>query len=119
MLWSLLPPISQTDEYIKRVIALPGETVTVSSGRGLCGLGPAPRELFDETIYTNEGSFLSEGEGYLVPNGEYIVMGDNREHSSDSRSWGPITKKEISGRAWVIYWPPSLAGTVEKPSYSY
>jgi len=46
-------------------------------------------------------------------------MGDNRPNSSDSRYWGPITKKNMSGRAWVIYWPIKLMGSVVAPTYSF
>lgn len=113
------PPISETDEYIKRVIALPGETVMVKEGHVYIN-----GELLDEpylasTLYTNDGYFLPEGQSFQVPEGKYFVMGDNRPHSSDSRAWGPITKKEISGLAWVVYWPAANAGMVKAPDYAF
>lgn len=108
------PPISE-DEFIKRVIALPGENVMVLNGRVFVN----DTELKEDYIKvnTNSGGFLSEGEKYIVPDGNYVVMGDNRPHSSDSRAWGPITKDVITGKAWVIYYPFNLAGMIEKPSY--
>lgn len=108
------PPISE-DEFIKRVIGLPGDTVSVSNGKVFLN-GQLLNEDYIK-INTSAGAFLSEGETYTVPEGNYFVMGDNRPHSSDSRSWGPITKKVITGKAWLIYFPFNLAGIVPKPSY--
>jgi signal peptidase I len=45
-------------------------------------------------------------------------MGDNRPHSSDSRSWGFVPKNDISGKAWFVYWPISNLGTVEDINYN-
>lgn len=108
------PPISE-DEFIKRVIALPGETVMVLNGRVFVN----DEELKEDYIKidTNASTFLSEGEKYTVPAGNYFVMGDNRPHSSDSRAWGPITKKVITGKAWLIYYPFNLGGFVPAPNY--
>lgn len=109
------PPISE-DEFIKRVIALPGETVMVINGKVFVN----DKQLKEDYIKvdTNSGAFLSEGEKYVVPEGNYFVMGDNRPHSSDSRAWGPITKKVITGKAWLIYYPFNLGGFVETPNYN-
>lgn len=108
------PPISE-DEFIKRIIGLPGDTVMVLNGRVFVN----DTELKEDYIKidTNASAFLSEGKKYTVPEGNYFVMGDNRPHSSDSRSWGPITKKVITGKAWLIYYPFKLAGFVPKPNY--
>ncbi|MEK7550914.1 MAG: signal peptidase I [Patescibacteria group bacterium] len=111
------PPISQDDEFIKRIIALPGDSVKVIGGKVyINGIKLAETYLAD-TLFTSSSNFLEEGEEYVVPTGNWIVMGDNRPHSSDSRSWGPITKKEISGKAWLVYWPPKQSGFVEKINY--
>jgi signal peptidase I len=111
------PPVSDLDEFIKRVIALPGEKVMVNGGRIYVNARLLVEPYLTDSVFTSDGSFLIEGQEFTVPAGQYIVMGDNREHSSDSRFWGPITKKSISGRAWVIYWPVNLAGSVKKPNY--
>lgn len=113
------PPVTNLDEYIKRVIALPGETVMVKDGKVYINGKVLDEPYIANSVYTNGGSFLSEGQSYKVPEGEFFVMGDNRGNSSDSRYWGPITKKVISGRAWIVYWPINLAGSVASPSYSW
>jgi signal peptidase I len=111
------PPVSETDEFIKRVVAVPGETITLRGGRVYINNNLLTEPYLDNSVYTSDGTFLTEGEPYTVPEGQYFVMGDNRGHSSDSRFWGPITKKAMSGRAWVVYWPPQNSGTVRKPDY--
>jgi len=111
------PPISEEDEFIKRIIGLPGEKIMVSNGKVYINGRLLNEPYLDSTLYTFSSSALQEGLEYTIPDGEWIVMGDNRPHSSDSRSWGPITKKEISGKAWLIYWPPGLAGVVKNINY--
>ncbi|MFI5241103.1 MAG: signal peptidase I [Microgenomates group bacterium] len=110
------PPISDEDEFIKRVVAMPGERVSVRAGKVYVN-SELLKEDYLVDIYTDDGNFLQEGQEFTVPEGQYFVMGDNRPHSSDSRSWGPITKKSMTGKAWLIYWPPKLAGFVPKFIY--
>ncbi|KKQ83817.1 MAG: Signal peptidase I [Candidatus Woesebacteria bacterium GW2011_GWB1_38_8] len=111
------PPTDISDEYIKRVIAVPGERVMVRKGRVYINGELLKEPYIPESVTTEAKSFLCEGQEYTVPSDKLFVMGDNREHSSDSRYWGPIPKKSISGRAWVIYWPVSLSGSVKSPDY--
>ncbi len=114
-------PVTATpaiDEFIKRVIATPGETVMVKEGKVYVD-GKILDEPYLRGIATGAGTFLCDGFEYTVPEGQYMVFGDNRPNSSDSRYWGPITKKNITGRAWVIYWPVNLAGVVQAPVYSF
>jgi signal peptidase I len=61
-------------------------------------------------VITPGGSFMHEGQEIVVQPGEYIAMGDNRQHSSDSREWGFVTKKEIIGRVFLRYWPANQFG---------
>lgn len=110
------PSVSTTDEFIKRIIGLPGETVMVKNGKVYINDKILKEPYLADTLFTTDGSFLTDSREYKVPDGQYFVMGDNRANSSDSRYWGPITKSEITGRAWIVYWPPT--GVVPKPSYS-
>lgn len=111
------PPVSPDDEFIKRIIALPGDRVKVESGKVFINGDRLDESYLDPSLYTGGANFLTDGEEYKISEGNWFVMGDNRPHSSDSRSWGPITKKDISGKAWLIYWPPNLAGAVKKINY--
>lgn len=111
------PPVSDLDEFIKRIIALPGERIMLKGGQVYINDKALKEPYIPSDMPTEDGSFLSEAVEYTVPDGQYFVLGDNRTHSSDSRFWGPIKPKEISGRAWVVYWPPKEAGSVKKPNY--
>lgn len=110
------PPVSD-DEFIKRIIALPGEQIMIKEGHVYINDIPLSEPYLGDTL-TEEGSFLGEGVAYTVPAGQFFVMGDNRGNSSDSRYWGPIEKSSISGRAWIIYWPMNKTGIVKKPVYN-
>jgi len=112
------PNVSTTDEFIKRVIGLPGEKVMVKNGHVYINDKLIHEPYLADSVYTNPGDFLAEGVEYTVPAGEYFVMGDNRPNSSDSRYWGPITKSEMTGRAWIIYWPINKTGVVQKVGYN-
>lgn len=110
------PPVSD-DEYIKRVIGMPGDTISIQNGYVHINGERLQEEYLDETVVTSGGSFLTDGQEYQVPDNMYFVIGDNRPHSSDSRAWGPVTKSAMTGRAWVVYWPPQEAGKVPAPAY--
>ena len=97
---------SDTQDFIKRVIGLPGDTVMIKDGQIYIN-----NQLLDESSYlastvtTTGGDFLHEGETITVEEGKYFVCGDNRPHSSDSRSFGPISEDQIKGKAWIVYFP--------------
>lgn len=110
------PPVSD-DEYIKRIIALPGETVSVNNGKLYINGKLLNEDYITSDVYTSGGTYLEEGIQKTVPEGNYLIVGDNRQHSFDSRSWGPITKKDITGRAWIAYWPPEKAGVIKPVDY--
>lgn len=92
-------------DYIKRVIGLPGEIVMVKNGKVYLNNQLLPESYLSSDVVTDAGTFLHEGVNFTIPSGEYIVMGDNRPHSSDSREWGTVKTEEFIGRAWLRYWP--------------
>lgn len=108
--------------YIKRLIGLPGDTVEVNSGRitvnrETLGLRPVDEPTFEEGFhYFTETTgtksytvrFMHEEnmpmvKAYTVPEGHFFFMGDNRDQSSDSRSWGFVKDEYIVGKAWMIW----------------
>lgn len=98
-------PVTEDDgretHYIKRIIGLPGETVQVTGGDIYID-GEVLEESYGKEV-VNSG-FLAEQEMTLRED-EYFVMGDNRNHSTDSRLIGPIKKEIIIGKAWCRIWP--------------
>ncbi|MDT8285952.1 MAG: signal peptidase I [Elusimicrobiales bacterium] len=120
-------------DFIKRVIGLPGEKVELRDGRVFVNgsfLGEEPyAQYVDGFRYPGlsavpSAAYQSFWEGralgkmyaervrdnfgpVTVPEGSYLVMGDNRDRSCDSRYWGPVPARLIKGRAWFTYWPPS------------
>ena len=109
------PPVSDLDEFIKRVIGLPGERVMLKSGKVYINGSLLEESYLADTVYTGTEGYIAENQEFTIPDGQYFVMGDNRPHSSDSRAWGPVAKNKITGRAWIVYWP--LKGVVPKISY--
>jgi signal peptidase I len=115
------------EEYVKRVIGLPGEKIKIKDGHIYINGELLKEPYLKDDIVTSPGPFLCEDQEYTIPNGKYIVLGDNRPNSSDSRYWGPVplnlspnTDREgINGRAWIIYWPIKLAGVVKNPNYNF
>ena len=97
---------SNTQDFIKRIIGLPGDTVMLKDGQlYINGQILDESAYLDNSMYTNGGDFLKEGESKEIPEGEYFVCGDNRTHSSDSRTFGSISKEDIKGKAWIVYFP--------------
>lgn len=111
------PPPYNSD-FIKRVIGLPGETIMVQGGFVFINGKRLDEVYLPNTYTTNEKSFLREGVPYKIPVGYYMVFGDNRDFSSDSREWGPISEKSIVGRAFFRYWPPENIGVVKHEDYN-
>lgn len=111
------PPPYDSD-FIKRVIGLPGETVMVSGGHVFINGERLDEEYLPGNYLTSEKGFLREGVPYTIPADYYMVFGDNRGFSSDSREWGPVSEKAIVGKAWIRYWPADRMGIIPHQSYT-
>lgn len=93
--------------YIKRVIALPGDTLSIDDGRVYVN-GKKVDEPYVPWRYRDERSIAET----VIPPNEYFVMGDHRSISSDSRDFGPVPRDLIYGKAAFVYWPADNMGVV-------
>jgi signal peptidase I len=93
-------PMDPQQELIKRVIGLPGDMIGVQNGRVSVN-----RQVLDEPYIAATPAYSGD---WTVPEGQLFVLGDNRNDSSDSHSWGFLPSEKVVGKAVVIYWPPHL-----------
>ena len=97
-------PYDPSQRFIKRIAGLPGETIEIKDGKVVIyNSGAQDAFVLDESWYL--GALQTPGSGKIqLKEGEYFVLGDNREFSSDSRSWGPLNTKYIVGRMlWKVF----------------
>ncbi|MFH1636526.1 MAG: signal peptidase I [Chloroflexota bacterium] len=100
-------PRDPEQEYIKRIIGLPGDHI----------------QVLDSKVYINDKilnePYIAAAPRYQgnwdVPDKNLFVLGDNRNNSSDSHSWGPVPIENVIGKALFIYWPPENWGVVTSP----
>ena len=92
-------PRGTSEKLIKRIVGLPGETVELRGGRVYIN-----GQLIEETYHPAVG--MRPYPPTIVPPGYYFLLGDNRDHSGDSRVWGSVPRDLIVGRALVSIWPP-------------
>lgn len=99
-------------EYIKRVVGLPGESITVKDGNVYINNELLEEPYTPSSYQTGPGNYLREGRTVQISAGEYILLGDNRPHSRDCREFGPIPEERIVGRAFLRYWPVENLGLI-------
>lgn len=109
-------PLNENLDFIKRVVAEPGDRIMVKGGRLYRNGSLLPEPYLTQEVYTRPGQYLREGVEVVVPANSWIVVGDNRDHSSDSREWGPVPKENFIGRAFFRYWPFNKAGLIAEPT---
>lgn len=99
-------PEAPKKDFVKRLIALEGETVEIRDGNiminGKVIDGP---DTVKSNYYYNRGDFGKELTAVTVPEGFYFALGDNSANSRDSRYWGFVPKKNLIGKAVFLYWP--------------
>lgn len=105
-------PQDERVDFIKRLIGVPGDMVKLVGGYVYLNGQKIEEKYINDPGQVLAGRFMREGIEVDVPPGQYLVMGDNRLHSSDSREWGLVTSAEIVGRAFFRYWPIGEFGVV-------
>jgi len=100
-------PRDPEQEYIKRIIGLPGDIIRIENGHLFIN-----DIAFSEPYIAEEPNYQSE---WIVPEASLFVLGDNRNKSSDSHNWGPVPMDYVVGKAQIIYWPPASWGIVDQP----
>ncbi|MCX5665997.1 MAG: signal peptidase I [Candidatus Omnitrophica bacterium] len=99
-------PEAPKKDFVKRLIAIEGETVEIKGGNILINGkvidGP---DSVKSNYYYNRGDFGKELSAITVPSGSYFALGDNSANSRDSRYWGFVPKKNLIGKAILLYWP--------------
>ena len=93
-------PLDTSEDFIKRVIGLPGDTVSLDN-KTVQVDGVVLHEPYISEAYNPSGKTIK------VPMDEYFVLGDNRPLSDDSRDWGFVPKADLVGKAVIVYWPLS------------
>jgi signal peptidase I len=111
-------PKDPSQFYIKRIIGLPGERVVISGDKIV-----VVNKEYPKGLQLNEGQYLpitditTGNVDSVLGKDEYFVLGDNREHSSDSRYWGAVPRNLIVGRAWLRLFPINEASAFTTPHY--
>ncbi|MBP7055727.1 MAG: signal peptidase I [Candidatus Omnitrophica bacterium] len=99
-------PEDKKKDFVKRLIAIGGETVEIRDGRIYIDGKDIQEPLSIRSVYYyNAGDFGKEGVSVKVPEDSYFVLGDNSASSRDSRYWGFVSRKSLLGNAICIYWP--------------
>jgi signal peptidase I len=114
------PPeeVGAENDYVKRIIGLPGETVEVTGGHVYIHTTGGQVIQLDESAYLSESTPGAVTSG-VIPEGHYFVMGDNRDESADSRQGWLVAESDIVGRAWLIVWPLSDWGSALNYHYDF
>lgn len=99
--------------FIKRVIGMPGETVEIRDRAVFIN-----SERLDESVYLDSVIETWGNQTVQLEDGEYFLLGDNRNESLDSRVFGPVTRDEIVGRTWLRTWPLNTLDHFEEIQYS-
>jgi signal peptidase I len=106
------PCSANSCEFIKRIIAIPGDRVMVKDGQVYLNGSLLDQFFLPEGVVSAEGNYAKEGVENIVPEGQYLCFGDNREHSRDGREFGVIDKSLIVGKAFFKYWPINSIGVI-------
>ncbi len=109
-------PTDPDKDFIKRVIGIAGDTIYVKGGFVyLNGNRLDESAYLDSSVQTYGTNFMQEDIPVTVPDGQFLVMGDNRPFSSDSREWGFLEREKIIGESLFVYWPVNHMRLIKNP----
>ena len=100
-------PTTVNQEFVKRVVGLPGEKVVIEGGRVLIDGVPLEEPYLDVEYPGISMGCIPKTAGCTLGPNQYFALGDNRDNSTDSKDWGPVPEENIIGKVWFIYWPLS------------
>jgi signal peptidase I len=103
-------PEESSQNFIKRIVAGPGDTLSVRDGHPVVNGVEKSEEPYIRPCGTATACNLPKP--IKIPPGYYFMMGDNRGESDDSRFWGPVPRGWIIGKAFATYWPPDRIGVL-------
>jgi signal peptidase I len=101
-------PEESDTNFIKRIVAGPGDRLSIKDGHPVVN-GVMAQEDFINPC-NEPGEPCNFPKTITIPQNSYFMMGDNRDHSDDSRFWGPVPRDWIIGQAFFTYWPPNRVG---------
>jgi signal peptidase I len=111
-------PHDLSQRYIKRIIGLPGETIEIKDGKIFISTN-FENKILDESSYLPQNTNTPGNMKITLDFNDYFVLGDNRQASSDSRSWGTLPKNDIIGRVFLRAFPFASLAKFETPSYQF
>ncbi|KKT85859.1 MAG: signal peptidase I, signal peptidase I [Parcubacteria group bacterium GW2011_GWC1_45_9] len=104
----LRSPFEKDYYFIKRIVGLPGETVSVKNGLVKIFNQANPEGIVLDEVYLETDEVTDGDLEVKISQGEYFVMGDNRRYSYDSRRWGLLKESDLIGRVWLRLWPVNV-----------
>jgi signal peptidase I len=110
-------PYNASRDFIKRIVGVPGDHILVRGGHVYVNGRQVSESYINSEPWTDSADWpigqAGDPQGVLLKSDEYFVMGDNRNHSSDSRVFGPVRRDQIEARAWIRVLPLTKLGPVD------
>lgn len=113
----IFKPLGESSSpFIKRIIGLPGEEIEIKDGQIIITKN-GEQQILDESSYLPQNTYTPGSLKISLKENEYLVLGDNRSNSSDSRMFGPLPRENIIGRVFLRVFPLTNFDKIEIPTY--